>query len=214
MIKISQTVTTILGHDDVASAALRKGWLNLSAYARDIRPQVQEALLKDVREGSIVTALSRLVPSGDEALGTLSPDKIQSLAVHTNLDGITYERSDAVSASIQEVYHKMKIDNKTFLTVTQGINEITIIAEARVARLFRDVLPHAQKIYDKSNLVGITAKFAPGYLEIPNLIFILTRRLAYRDINIIEIVSTATELTFFVEKKDMPLSLEQLQKDI
>jgi hypothetical protein len=38
--------------------------------------------------------------------------------------------------------------------------------------------------------------------------------LAYKDINIIEVVSTATELTYMIEKKDLPVALEQLQKDM
>jgi len=38
--------------------------------------------------------------------------------------------------------------------------------------------------------------------------------LAYKNINIIEVVSTATEMTYIIEKQDVALALEQLQKDI
>lgn len=214
MIKISQIVNSIIEQDEVALIALGQGWLNLSAYARAIKPQVEEALLKPVQESSIVTALSRLMDKTLQEPARNAKGVTQSLAVHANLEGVTYERSAMVSATIQEVYHKLTVNNKTFLTLTQGINEVTIIAEASVAQRFRDALQGAQKIYDKSNLVGITVKFALGNLEIPNLIFALTRRLAFKKINIIEVVSTATELTFFVERKDLALALEQLQKEI
>lgn len=213
MITIAQTVENILRHDDVALAAAHKGWLNFSSYARAIRPQVQNSLLKDVQEGSIVTALSRIAPAMTHQ-PAINSTIIQSFAVHSNLEGMTYERSEQVSADIRAIYHQIAVDNKSFLTVTQGINEITIVAQADVARLFRDKLRHAHVVYDKPNLVGITVKFAPQNLEVPNLIFSLTRRLAYRDINIIEIVSTATELTYVIEKPDVAAALEQLQKDI
>lgn len=215
MIHIATVVEDILTHDDVALAAARKGWLNLSSYARSIRPRVQEVLMKDVQEGSIVTALSRLAAThAQKDYPQIGPDAIQSLAVHSNLEGITYERSDLVSAKIRETYNLVNPSNKTFLTVTQGINEITILAEAQVAQVFRGKLKDASKIYDKTNLVGITVKFALGNLELPNLIFALTRRLAYKSINIVEVVSTATELTYVIEKKDLAATLEQLQKDI
>lgn len=213
MITIAQAVEDIVTQDDVALAALQKGWLNLSAYSRAIRPDLQKILLKDIQEGSIITALSRLAAQLHRH-ETPSADIIQSLAVHSNLHGMTYERTAEVSAKIRDIYHQVNVDNKSYLTVTQGINEVTIIAEPRVAAIFRDHLQGARKIYDKQDLVGITIKFTVGNLEIPNLIFALTRRLAYKDINIIEVVSTATELTYMIEKKDLPVALEQLQKDM
>ena len=106
------------------------------------------------------------------------------------------------------------MDDHTFLTVTQGIHEITVIAETQIAQEFRTALQNAPKVYDENNLVGVTAKFKVGNLEIPNLIHQLTRCLAYEDINVIEIVSTATELTFIIDKKDLEVTLRQLQKDI
>jgi hypothetical protein len=213
MINIAQITENILLQDDVALAAARKGILNLSSYARSIQPQIRVVLLKDVQEGSIVAALSRLVTGLDTTLPEIT-DVIQSLAVQSNLEGITYERSVEVASNIRKVYHQINIDDHTFLTVTQGINEVTIVAESQVAQVFRSKLEGARKIYDKANLVGITAKFKVGNLEIPNLIYTLTRRLAYKAVNIIEVVSTATELTYIIDRKDLEIALSQLQKDI
>lgn len=215
MINIAQTVENILRHDDIALTAAREGWLNLSSYARSIQPIVSQSLMKDVQEGSIITALSRLVTelTSSSMQASAPSNAVQSLAVHGNLQGMTYERSEDISGKIREIYHRVATSSKTFLTVTQGINEITIIAESAVAEVFRRELRDVHTVYDKQNLVGITVKFAPNNLEVPNLIFALTRRLAYRDINIIEIVSTATELTYIIEKPDLTRALEQLQKD-
>ena len=213
MITVAQITENILLQDDVALAAARKGILNLSSYARSIQPQIRTALLKDVQEGSIIAALSRLVAGLDTAPSEIT-DVIQSLAVQSNLEGITYERGAEVASKIRKVYHQINVDDHTFLTVTQGINEITIVAESQVAQVFRSKLEGAHKIYDKANLVGITAKFKVGNLEIPNLIYTLTRRLAYKAVNIIEVVSTATELTYIIDRKDLEVALNQLQKDI
>lgn len=213
MITVAQITENILLQDDVALAAARKGILNLSSYARSIQPQIRAALLKNVQEGSIIAALSRLVAALDTAPPEIT-DVIQSLAVQSNLEGITYERSAEIASKIRKVYNLINVDDHTFLTVTQGINEITIVAESQVAQIFRSELEGAHKIYDKANLVGITAKFKVGNLEIPNLIYTLTRRLAYKAVNIIEVVSTATELTYIIERKDLEVALSQLQKDI
>lgn len=213
MIKIAQIVEELLKQDDLALTAAQAGWLNFSAYARSIKVKVEEELLKDVQEGSIVTALTRFV-SGLPQRSTSEKDSIQSLSVHSNLEGMTYERSEFISEQIKKIYLDAVMGDKTYFTVTQGINEITLVAEASVADHFRKQIKKAKKIYDKKNLVGITVKFALRHLEIPNLIFKLTRRLAHKNVNIIEIVSTATELTYIIKKEDLAIALAQLQKDL
>lgn len=213
MLKIAHIVEEILKQDDIALVSAQRGLLNLSSYARSITLQVETILVKSVEESSIISALSRIVdnlPKQKES----KMDRIQSLAVHSNLEGMTYERSENISNQIRQIYHQTNVNNKPYLTVTQGINEVTIITEARVAQIFRDKLEGFEKIYDKKKLVGITVKFDLVHLEIPNLIFDLSRRLAYKSVNIVEIVSTATELTYIMEKKDLSLALEQLQKEI
>lgn len=213
MINISKAVEDIFRQDDLAQAAAQKGWLNLSSYARHIKPSIEAALMKPAGEGSIVTALSRVIsqlpPPPSE------PDHIvQSLSVHANLEGITFERSEHTSARIGQIFRDLNVDNKAFVTVTQGMNEITIVAEAKIAQTFRQHLTSAHKIYDKPGLVGITVKFDLASLERPNTIHLLTRRLAFKSINLVEVVSTATELTFIIHKSELPVALEQLQKAI
>lgn len=213
MINISKAVEDIFAQDDIAQAAAQKGWLNLSSYARQIQPDVEAALLKPAGEGSIVTALSRTISQLPPAAS--EPDHIiQSLSVHANLEGITFERSENTSARIGQIFRDLKVDNKAFVTVTQGMNEITVVAESKIAQVFRDHLSTAHQIYDKHNLVGITVKFDLRHLERPNTIHLLTRRLAFKSINLVEVVSTATELTFIITKPELPVALEQLQKAI
>jgi len=213
MITVAQLVEEALFHDDVALAAAKKGWLNLSSYARTLQHDIQQRLLKDVQLGTIITSLSRIVMDIKDSQGPIR-GVLQGLTIHPNLEGMTFERTNEASARIRNIYSHARTTNKSYLTVTQGVNEVTIITETQVARTFRDSLKDVQKTYDKTNLVGITAKFKVGYLETPNLIASLTQRLAYRDINLIEIVSTATELTFILEKKDLPVALTQLQKEV
>ena len=213
MINISQAVQHIFSEDDIAQAAARKGWLNLSSYAREIQPVVASALLKPASEGSIITALSRIIARQPQ-VSIDAEHIVQSLSVHANLEGITYERSESTSNRMREIYRHVNVDNKAFVTITQGMGEITVIAEARVAHAFRQELRGSHVIYDKTDLVGITVKFDMDSLERPNTIFLLTRQLAFKGINLVEVVSTATELTFIIHKSTLAQALEQLQKAI
>ncbi|MBU0708673.1 hypothetical protein KJ596_02890 [Patescibacteria group bacterium] len=213
MIKISKVVEEIINNDDLVLALAQRGLLNASSYAREIQAEVEESSFKGVKLGSIITAINRHVERLPKS--KLIPMKeIQSLSVNTNLEGITLERTEDISARIREIYNKAKVDKNTFLTLTQGINEITIVAESSVANTFRKNLKDVRKIYDKKNLVGVSVKFDIKNLEIPSMIFVLTKRLALKNINIVEIVSTATELTFIIDMNDLQLTIDQLQNNL
>src|SRR5690348_15112291 len=134
MINISKAVEDVYHQDDIAQAAARKGWLNLSSYARQIRPAVEAALLKPASEGSIVTSLSRIIAATRPEQVPEPEHIVQSLSVHANLEGMTYERSEQTSGRIREIYRQVDVDNKTFVTITQGMSEITVITEAKVAQ--------------------------------------------------------------------------------
>lgn len=183
------------------------------AYARHIRKEVEDKTFKDINIASIATAISRYSKKLKPI--TLPPEKdIQQISVQTNLEGLTYERNEIISKKIRDIYNQIDINNKTYITITQGINEITIIAQTSIIEIFREKLAQYTKIYDIQNLIGITLKFGIKYLKIPNLFYLFIQKLAMKNINIVEIVSTATELTFILDKGYMQIALEQLQKGL
>jgi len=71
-----------------------------------------------------------------------------------------------------------------------------------------------EKILKKENgLVALTIIFtADDFLHTPGIIFNAVRKLAWDNINIYEIVSTMTELTFILHKKDSMKAYEALQE--
>jgi hypothetical protein len=155
MRKISTIVNQILEEDDVARTVGARGLLNFTAYARSIKPEIEKRAMKTVQVGSIATAVSRYL-SKAELLEIPEEKDINQISVQTNLEGITYERAEEISERIRTIYKKLDISNNTYITITQGINEI----------------------------------------------------------NIIELVSTATEVTFIIEKENVPEALDQLQNNI
>lgn len=213
MIKISTMVQDIMENDDLVKSLASKGLLNYMAYARSIQKEVEEKAFKDIKLGSITAAVTRYA-NDLKPIDLPSERDIQQISLQTNLEGVTYERSEEVSKRIQAIYNEIKVDNKTYITITQGINEVTIIAEKSVIDIFRQKLKEYSTIYDISEIVGITVKFGLKYMSIPNLFYLLIRKLALRNINIVEIVSTATELTFIINKKNLQVALDQLQKGL
>lgn len=213
MMKISTIVQDIMDNDDLLKSLAARGLLNYMAYARSIQRDVEAKAFKEIQLGSVTAAVARYV-NELKPIDLPSEKDIQQISLQTNLEGVTYERSEEVSKKIQAIYNEIKVDNKTYITITQGINEITIIAENSVIDIFRQKLKSYSTIYDISEIVGITVKFGLKYMSIPNLFYLLIRKLALRNINIVEIVSTATELTFIINKSNLQIALDQLHRGL
>ena len=62
MVSISHVVEDIVKHRPYLSESLAAGIINVSSLARQLQPDVEKALLKEVNTGAIVMALNRLAP--------------------------------------------------------------------------------------------------------------------------------------------------------
>lgn len=209
MIRISQIVEEILNGDEIALEALRAGILNLSAYAESIRPRIEKRLYKDIRRGSIVTALSRLSEKVSLVSPLKAPVRIEDMSIKSPLSEVTYEKTAVVSKQIAAL--GTKYAGVGFFTSTQGIGEVTLIVSQELKPAVLEIVGSKPKgTYD--HLAAITVRFAEkDYIEVPNMIYTLVATLAGRRINLIEIVSTFTEISFIVRQKDMKETIEVLK---
>ncbi|MBI3630995.1 MAG: hypothetical protein HY221_01525 [Candidatus Sungbacteria bacterium] len=204
MMKISDTVEEILYSSEIALSALNGGFLNLSAYAKAIRKDVEARTKKPVRTGSIVVALSRMKKTVTKREPLLPEPEIEDLSVKSGLVEATYDRTRDNLARLRALYGDRRIRTDDFFMVTQGTGEITIVALEQALPRIRAAMQPAKAKASITGLVGVTARFDEKYIAIPNIIFAFVRRLALKRINIVEIVSTYTELTFIVAQHDLP----------
>lgn len=210
MIKISDVVFEIIQSDEVALEAIRMGLLNLSAYARQILPLVAERTHKPVSRGAIVTALSRM----KDRLNNIPPlqplVKIEDMSIKSPLVEISYEKT-AKTVELASKLNSKSLLGGNFFTVTYGVGEISFIVSEKLKGFILKNFNIAPKaIYDE--LVAVTVRFnKEDYVEVPNVIYTLVSTLARRRINIIEIISTFTEISFIVRKKEMIQTTDALK---
>ena len=64
----------------------------------------------------------------------------------------------------------------------------------------------------EENLISLSMTFSKDFLYTPGVIFNIIRNIAWENINIYELVSTKTELTFILHKKDVMKGYKALEK--
>ncbi|HSW89649.1 MAG TPA: hypothetical protein VLH19_02125, partial [Patescibacteria group bacterium] len=101
--------------------------------------------------------------------------------------------------------------SKKNLVISEGIDEITIIA---AQELQDDIKAHFSALPKNvfTDLVGICVRFPSEYIEVPNALFSLISGVSLQRINIIELVSTYTQLMIVVRQEDRERTVGALQK--
>ncbi|MBD3329765.1 hypothetical protein GF357_04710 [Candidatus Dojkabacteria bacterium] len=210
MLKIATAVKQILEADETAQESIRRGFLNFSAYAKEIKPQVELLTRKPVKKGSIVVALSRLEDKIQKKPPLKPQIELIDISVKSPLTDITFERT---SRSIKKLakLENLRADRNIFMAVTQGVDEITIIYSSEIEDKINEITKKFKPKARFDGLASITVQFSADYIDIPNVLFTLISALAYKRINIIEIVSAYSELTFVIRKSDLTNTLQVLQ---
>lgn len=200
---VASFVREILNESEVALGALSEGYLNLSAYAKRIQPEVSRRAQKEVSVGSIVVALCRHEIDVKKRASLLPKIRLESVSTRTALVEVSFNKTHHTKACLRALHAHEKLSEAEVLTVTSGIREISVILPAvlkgEVLKIFKGEKP----TIILENLASLTLCFAPKYINMPNTIFAMLRPLAWNRINLVEVVSTFTELTVVVAQKDL-----------
>ena len=204
MINISAVVEEIVSASEFASEGLSNGCLNLSAYAKQIMPLVEEKAKKPVLHGSVVAALSRLAKSQIKNNKPFTPKvEMYNLVTRSGLAEITFSKAPATQKLVSSLYATQKFADAQFFVVTTGTSEISIITTEVLATEIKTVFrPHVPSLFLDS-LASLSMQTPEEGIATPNQFYTVIKQLALQKINIVEFVTTFTELTFILSEKDL-----------
>jgi len=205
MITIPETVERLVRNSPLLEDALARGWLNLSAVARALRPEIERELQKKIQDGAVTIALHRL--AGKRSLRAKPMKRLfrtaPDLMVRSNLFEVTYANTTGFFLRQTKLLEKPGASTAPFLTVTRGIRETTIIAglvlRERVLAVFRDI----PRIALLDHLSSVTVLLPPGTALIPGVYSYILKALAWDGIPVVEVVSTSNEFTIVFEDRNI-----------
>jgi len=211
MIKISDIVRDILNESFEATLTLGQGVLNLSAYAEQIKARVEKRAKKHVKKSSIVVALSRIAKEIPNIKSYTPTPTALEVSVRSGLSEIVYERTEENLKLFHLAQKQFGGSRNEFFMTTQGMAEIAFLVSKeyadKITTVFKGVKPKAVI----TNVNALTTRTTEADIFTPNVFFSLLYPFAVKHFNIIEIVSTYTEITFFVDDKDVKEAFGILQ---
>ena len=214
MVTISHIVKKIVSAYPYLEEAIASGIISFGNLAEQLLPKVEKELGKKAKLAAVVMALRRYSDEISEHRKKLkSFDYGCEILMKTNICDFTVVKSSSLLNKLKTIHNLVNYERGDTLNVILGNNEISIIINEKYIEKLAKFL-HGEKILNKENgLVALTIIFtSDDFVHSPGVIFNIVRKLAWESINIYEIVSTMTELTFIMSTKDSIKAYNVLQE--
>lgn len=211
---ISSVVEEYIKKKPFLQSALAQGIINLTSLSRIIKPEIQEELSKEIRNGAIVMALKRL--SDDlEFRATHKIVKvlknIGEITVRSSLTDYTFLTSDTVLHQQAKLLEAVNENLDVFYTSSRGVNEINIVISNSMDSTVEDLFKAEKCTQKAENLSSITVKLPAENVSVPGIYYFIFQRLAWEGIVLYEVISTTNEFTILVDDDQVDVAFKTIK---
>ncbi len=213
MANVTDVVEKIIAEKPFIQEGLSRGIINHAALAEELTPMIEKELKHKVKFSAVNMAIRRLSEKMHKTvMADISFDEFTDISLRTDLAEITLFHHIDSNKIIQQLYALVDLKSGDFLSITQGMHELMIITNDRYFEKIKKLLPGNIIKHSMKNLSSITVNIPTQTTNTFGLFYISTRALNWDNVNIIDIISTHTEMTFIVREEDAPRALEALKR--
>src|SRR3989338_7995153 len=204
MVTVSHIVKKIVSEQAFVEEALGNGIISIVNLAEQMLPKIEQELGKKIKQAAIVMALRRHADEiSEHRKKTRKFDYAGEILMKTNICDVNFVKSHTLMAKLKTIHNLVNFERGDTLNVIIGNNEVSIVTNEKYMEKLIKFLSGEKILNKEQGLVALTIIFASDdFVHTPGVIFNAVRKLAWENINIYEIVSTMTELTFILSKKD------------
>jgi hypothetical protein len=209
---VSELVYDIAANDETAYESIRRGFMNYSSYAQIIKPKVDKHLDQVAKLNTITASLIRYYETIKNEPPVKPSIPLEKLSIKTPLIDVTYKKIEFDQSILGKIQDKFDLSS-LFFAITQGETQVSIITERKIADYVRNNC-NSKPIKELEGLGAVICPFHKKYYSRPNIIYSVTSKLALKRVDIIEIISTYTEIVYIVENTQIDNALEVLKQSV
>jgi hypothetical protein len=198
---ISSVVREIINNDLSFQDSIERGYCNISAVARIIKPQVNRLLEKNIRVESIITALKRsrkLYDIQDRPM--LSILASSSISVKTDVAKISAGKGKRTMEKVARALTQYADD---FISVSESALSITMVIDDTLLHKLKTILAKSNILEVEAGLAAIIVNSPERIIKTPGCAIAFYNQLARRRINIEDTVSCYTDTIMLVNMLDV-----------
>lgn len=214
MISTTTVVEELIKKAPFLETAMAEDLVNYSSLARHLQPEIEKRLFKDIKEGAIIMALKRAslrmkgnIPKSDNILKNLG-----DITIRSNLVDYTFLNSPTLGDAQNKILERTAGRKDIFITVSHGISQVTVISSEAVEKDIKEIFKQETKVCSINGLSSLTIRIPEEATKTPGVLYSILKVLAWEGINMIETISTFTELTIILGTKDIERAFSLLKR--
>ncbi len=213
MTTVSTAVKKIIEQNPFLLDALGRGIIHHGNLSGELKPKIDHITGKEINESAIVMALRRYASGIRDSISTGENESLScEIIMKTRICDFNVSRNPELMERLTTIYSLADLNKGDFLNITVGNHEVSItISEKQIAKM-EEFLKGEEILNRQTDLVALTILFSGDFIHTPGVTYQVMRRLAWENINIYEIISTLTELTVVIQKRDSVSGYEVLQQ--
>lgn len=208
MKRISDALNEIVSGNSFLQFGLYNKMLNLSKLAYFIKPLVELRTKKELKQSAILMNLSRMQTRIAKIAPRVDDFEITHMTIRSDLALMTFDRSQDVHKRLNSLYVEIQKQDG-YITMNHGIHELTLIIDSEFLPTLEIFITEKPKYINKY-ISALSVQFDQKFFEIPGLLYSLMQQITLQNLNIIEISSTFTEFSFYLDQKDIPLAFDTI----
>jgi hypothetical protein len=212
MFSITDYVRQIIANRPTIAELLCKNYINLSSLAQDLVPEIESITLKKVSKNAVVMALSRI--QKEIKIPAESIFWVNDIQVKYPLSEINYPIPlQFCTEEVNSIYKKIHTQENHNLNIVSGNSETTIFINTKLKNLIFESFEGFVHNLELDQLASVSLKFDQKYLQEVGITYQVLQSLAWNKINLVEVVSTYTEITLIIDQKNVQKLIEILNKN-
>ena len=201
---VSGKVREIVDKTPFLRDVLMKGFLNYSNFAESIIDEVSQACNRKVQSAAIIMALRRYCTELQKTNGTVATEDLKyTIVMHTNIAYLDFVKTTDLVRQIGTIYDTAaKNGANEFLNVLTSSGTVTIGVSESLLPSIEEMTKNCTLLYKQTDMVALSMVWSSPEIQNPGIVYESARRLAWNSINVLEIFSTVTELSFVIKRTD------------
>jgi len=200
---VSKTVKKIIREQPFLLEALNRGIIHFGNLAAELKPTIESELNRPVTETSVSMALRRYAEEVRGRVDHLSQPALDcEISMKTNICDFNIAKTNTLLTRLKSFYELVDFARGDFLNIIIGNREVSIAISQKYRNDIEARLQEETVLHRQEDLVALTIIFNSDFFNTPGITYQILQSLAWQNVNLLEIISTLTELTIVIEKKN------------
>ena len=203
---LSTIVEDELNQSPFIREALDAGILNISSLSRYINDSINRKIGYEVTPGAIGMTIKRLPVSQNIHLDksiTKFMRHLGDITVRSDLADFSFRNSPNLLQCQGHLLNYVDQHNNYFYSSCKGVYETTIICSAQLEKEVSQIFEKEELITSRIDLAAVSILLPPTNLDTYGVYYTILKKLAWKGINIVEVLSTSHEISLIISEDDV-----------